>query len=92
MGKCEYILAKDSSNNTLEITHDTEACGSGLVSCTRSVTVNIADYIVQLKRGMVLVNGEEVALPAYLNGRVFITLMLYILSAGHSSTSVLIAK
>lgn len=69
MGKCEYVLARDRIGNTFEITQKNEACGSGLASCTSSVTFKLGGFIIELRRGGVLVNGHQVSLPVYLNGK-----------------------
>ncbi|CAB4005214.1 Hypothetical predicted protein [Paramuricea clavata] len=63
MGKCEYVLAKDS-NETFMILQDSEPCGRGKATCTNAVTVNIQGTIIYLRRGEnVLVNGANVTLP-----------------------------
>jgi integrin beta 3 len=63
MGKCEYVLAKDS-NETFIILQDSEPCGRGKAACTNAVTVNIQGTIIYLRRGEnVLVNGANVTLP-----------------------------
>ena len=64
MGKCKYILAKDFVNNTFEIRQENEPCGNGLPTCTKSLTVLFtSSTVIQLRRGMTLVNGAEVTLP-----------------------------
>ena len=63
MGKCEYVLAKDSVNGTFEIIQANEPCGNGQVTCTRSVTVTFGTLNIELRRGMTLVNGAEINLP-----------------------------
>ena len=69
MGKCEYVLAKDIVNNTFEIRQANEPCGNGVPTCTRSLTVIFSNITIQLRRGMTLVNGEEVKLPVYEDGK-----------------------
>ena len=69
MGKCEYVLAKDSVNDTFEIRQANEPCGNGVPTCTRSVTVIFGNLNIELRRGMTLVNGEEVTLPVYYDGK-----------------------
>ena len=74
MGRCEYVLAKDSVNNTFEIRQENEPCGNGVPTCTRSLTVIFPGLTIELRRGMTLVNGGEVSLPVYEEGR---RMMLY---------------
>ena len=69
MGKCEYVLAKDSVNNTFEITQTNEPCGNGMPSCTRSLKVIFPGLTIELRRGMTLVNGAEVTSNVYLQGK-----------------------
>ena len=64
MGVGEYVLAKDSVNNKFEIRQVNERCGSGQVSCTKSLTVIFPTLTIQLLRGSVMVNYLEIALPA----------------------------
>ena len=63
MGKCEYVLAKDSVNGTFEIRQANEPCGNGVPTCTRSVTAIFGALNIELRRGMTLVNGAEINLP-----------------------------
>ena len=69
MGTCEYILAKDSVNNTFEIRQVNEPCGSGLVACTKSLSLIIPDYVVTLERNRVKVNGATISLPMNYPGK-----------------------
>ena len=71
MGRCEYVLAKDSVNNTFEIRQVNEPCGNGNVSCTKSLTVIFPNVTIQLLRGSVKVNDAEVDLPRYYEGKLF---------------------
>jgi hypothetical protein len=71
MGRCEYVLAKDSVNNTFEIRQVNEPCGNGNVSCTKSLTVIFPNVTIQLLRGTVVVNYSEVDLPRYYEGKLF---------------------
>jgi hypothetical protein len=69
MGKCEYVLAKDVVNNTFEIRQANEPCFSGLPTCTKSLTVIFPGVTIELRRGMTLVNGGEVTLPVFEEGK-----------------------
>ena len=69
MGKCEYVLAKDSVNNTFEITQTNEPCGNGMPSCTRSLKVIFPGLTIELRRGMTLLNGAEVTSNVHLEGK-----------------------
>lgn len=69
MGECEYVLTKHNGGGKFEVIQRNEACLSGSVSCTRSVTVKIADYTIELQRGVTLVNGSVVALPIHYPGK-----------------------
>ena len=71
MGKCEYVLAKDSMYNWFEIRQVNEACGNGKVSCTKSVSVIFPNATINLWRGSVGVNGTSVNLPVYGKGKTF---------------------
>ncbi|CAB4021859.1 von Willebrand factor-like, partial [Paramuricea clavata] len=68
MGKCEYVLAKDSRNNTFEVRQVNEPCGNGEPSCTKSLTVIFPNVTIQLLRGSVMVNGTDIVLPATYGG------------------------
>ena len=68
MGKCEYVLVRDSVNNTFEIRQANEPCGNGIPTCTKALTVVFRELFIELKRGMTLVNGEEITLPALYQG------------------------
>jgi hypothetical protein len=59
MGRCEYVLAKDSVNNTFEIRQVNEPCGNGEPSCTKSLTVIFQNVTIELLRGSVVINGLE---------------------------------
>ena len=72
MGKCEYVLAKDRVNNTFEIRQQNEPCGNGLQTCTKSLTVIFPDLTIQLQRGMIRVNGEEVISSTNYKGKIFL--------------------
>ena len=63
MGKCEYVLVRDSVNNTFEVRQANEPCGNGVPTCTRSLTVIFGDLNIELRRGTTLVNGAEINLP-----------------------------
>jgi hypothetical protein len=69
MGVCEYVLAKDSRDNIFEIRQVNEPCGSGLVACTKSISLVIPGFIVNLERNRVMVNGSTVSLPANYSGK-----------------------
>ena len=69
MGVCEYVLAKDSRDNIFEIRQVNEPCGSGLVACTKSLSLVIPGFIVNLERNRVMVNGSTVSLPANYSGK-----------------------
>ncbi len=70
MGMCEYVLAKDSRNNIFEIRQVNEPCGSGLVACTKSLSLVIPGFIVSLERNRVRVNGSTVVdFPANYSGK-----------------------
>ena len=69
MGRCEYVLAKDSVNNTFEVRQTNEPCGNGDPSCTKSLTVIFPSVTIQLFRGSVVVNGTKVILPARYQGK-----------------------
>ena len=71
MGKCEYVLVKDSVNNTFEVRQANEPCGNGVPTCTKSVTVILPGLTIELRRGTQLVNGTEVTLPARYDGKNF---------------------
>ena len=71
MGRCEYVLAKDSRNNTFEVRQVNEPCGNGEPSCTKSLTVIFPYVTIQLMRGSVMVNDTEVVLPATYGGKFF---------------------
>ena len=71
MGRCEYVLAKDSRNNTFEVRQVNEPCGNGEPSCTKSLTVIFPNVTIQLLRGSVMVNDTEVVLPATYGGKFF---------------------
>ena len=69
MGKCEYILAKDSVNNWFEVRQVNEPCGNGKVTCTRSLSITFPGLVINLERGEVTVNGSAVTLPANYGGK-----------------------
>ena len=71
MGRCEYVLAKDSRNNTFEVRQVNEQCGNGEPSCTKSLTVIFPNVTIQLLRGSVMVNDTEIVLPATYGGKFF---------------------
>ena len=63
MGKCEYILAKDSKERFV-VLQDNEPCGRGKATCTNAVTVKIKGSIIyQSRGGNVLVNDTNITLP-----------------------------
>ena len=63
MGKCQYVLAKDSKE-TFTILQDNEPCGRRKATCTYAVTAKIQGKTIYLNRGgSLLVNGENVTLP-----------------------------
>ena len=68
MGRCEYVLAKDRVNNTFEIRQTNEPCGNGVPTCTRSLTVIFPNITIELRRGLILVNGGEVTLTTNYGG------------------------
>ena len=63
MGKCEYVLAKDSMYNWFEIRETNEACNGGQVACTKSLTILFRGLTIKLGRGTVSVNNTAVTLP-----------------------------
>ena len=69
MGRCEYVLAKDSVNNTFEIRQVNEPCGNGEPSCTKSLTVILPNVTIQLLRGSVAVNGNKYNSSAHYEGK-----------------------
>ena len=72
MGRCEYVLAKDSISNWFEVRQMNEPCGNRKVSCTKSISIVFPKMIINLERGSVMVNETAVTLPANYGG---ITLM-----------------
>ena len=63
MGKCEYVLAKDSEEKFM-VLQNNEACGNRNAACTSAVTVKIQGITIHQVRGeSVLVNGRNVKLP-----------------------------
>ena len=70
MGKCEYVLAKDSMYNWFEIREVNEACNGGQVTCTKSISVIFPVMVIYLKRGSVMVNGSTVTLPYSRGGKI----------------------
>ena len=73
MGKCEYIFAKDcSEDHAFEVLQKNEGCGSGRVSCTKSLRILFHGIEVQMeRRGIVYVDGNRVTLPWTLRGTLF---------------------
>ena len=69
MGKCEYVLAKDSMYNWFEIREANEACNGGEVTCTKSISVIFPEMVIYLKRGSVTVNESKVDLPVRYPGK-----------------------
>ncbi len=71
MGRCEYVLAKDSENNTFEVRQVNEPCGNGQPrpSCTKSLTVIFPNVTIQLLRGSVVVHGNTITTPAFYPGK-----------------------
>ena len=69
MGKCEYVLAKDSVNNLFEVRQVNEPCGNSKVTCTKSVSITFPELVINLERGLVTVNGSAVTLPANYGGK-----------------------
>ena len=69
MGTCEYVLAKDSVNNTFEVRQVNEPCGAGEQSCTKSLTLIFPTVTIQLQRGSVLVNDIAISLPESYDGK-----------------------
>ena len=72
MGRCEYVMAKDSVNNKFEIRQVNEPCGNGEFSCTKSLTVIFPNVTIQLLRGSVVVNDSQIDLPASYGGKFFL--------------------
>ena len=68
MGRCEYVLAKESVNNTFEIRQVNEPCGNGEPSCTKSLTVIFPSITIVLRRGSVVINGSEIDLSSPYKG------------------------
>ena len=71
MGTCEYVLAKDSVDNTFEVRQTNEPCGIDQQhSCTLSLTLIFptAGLTIQLLRGSVVVNAITEMLPASYQG------------------------
>ena len=75
MGRCEYVLAKDSMDKSFEVRQVNEACGNRKVSCTKSVSVIFPEMIINLERGSVMVNGTTVTLPANYGGNIYLCLV-----------------
>ena len=69
MGTCEYVLAKDSVNNTFEVRQVNEPCGTGEQSCTKSLTLIFPTVTIQLPRGTVVVNAITISLPQSYDGK-----------------------
>ena len=69
MGTCEYVLAKDSVNNTFEVRQVNEPCGAGEQSCTKSLTLIFPTVTIQLLRGSVVVNDIAISLPESYDGK-----------------------
>ena len=65
MGKCEYVYAKDcSEEHAFSVLQQNEACGGGTVSCTKSIRVIFQEIEVIFQRsGIVFVDGVRVNLP-----------------------------
>lgn len=58
MGRCQYILAKDTGNNFV-VLQDNEACNGGRPSCTKSLTVLVNGLHIQIDKGnRVSVDGQ----------------------------------
>ena len=63
MGKCEYVLAKDS-DETFKVLQNNEPCGRRKATCTKAITVKTQGITIYQVRGeSVLVNGKNVKLP-----------------------------
>ena len=75
MGRCEYVLAKDSQANSFEVRQVNEACGNRKVSCTKSVSVIVPGLNIVLERGSVTVNGTLVTLPVNYGGKANVFLL-----------------
>lgn len=65
MGKCEYVFAKDcSEERAFEVYQQNEVCGSGTVSCTKTIKVLTQSIEVTMeRRGVIYVDGIRVNLP-----------------------------
>ena len=57
MGKCEYVLAKDSVNDLFEVRQKNEPCNR-IATCTQSVTIMFPTINITLNRGSILINGS----------------------------------
>ena len=75
MGKCEYVLAKDSISNWFEVRQVNEACGNGRVSCTKSLSVTFPRIVIDLQRGSVAVNSTNVVLPFNHGGKLSVNVV-----------------
>jgi hypothetical protein len=83
MGRCEYVLAKGSENNTFEVRQVNEPCGNGQPSCTKSLTVIFPNVTIQLLRGSVVVHGNTITTPAFYPGkRNYLSLHIYSITLG----------
>ncbi|XP_043922260.1 SCO-spondin-like [Protopterus annectens] len=68
LGDCEYILAHES-NGLFTITAENVPCGTGGVTCTKSVLVTIGNTVIHMMRGKdVTVNGAAVRIPKRYSG------------------------
>nr|XP_043901345.1 SCO-spondin [Solea senegalensis] len=68
LGDCQYVLARESSG-LFSVTAENVPCGSSGVTCTKSVTLTLANTIIHLLRGKaVTVNGMPVTLPKSYSG------------------------
>jgi hypothetical protein len=65
MGKCEYVFAKDcSEERAFKVYQQNEVCGSGTVSCTKTIKVLAqAIEVTMERRGVIYVDGIRVNLP-----------------------------
>ncbi|KAM4544149.1 SCO-spondin [Fundulus diaphanus] len=68
LGDCQYVLAQENSG-LFSVMAENVPCGSTGVTCTKSVTLSLANTVIHLLRGKaVTVNGMPVTLPKSYGG------------------------
>ena len=65
MGRCQYVLTKRTG--IFKVLHKTERCGTGKVTCTKSVTVLLKGFTIHVDRGGVLTVNKLLVTPPYIN-------------------------